>query len=40
MGGERSVSVVSLRYVEFGFGGEVGEVVTVKYGGGKFCGIP
>ena len=34
------MSVVSLRHVEFVFGGEVGEVVTVKYGGGKFCGIP
>ena len=33
------MSVVPLRHVEFGFGGEVGEVVTVIYGGGKFCGI-
>ena len=25
--------------VEFGFGGEVGEVATVRYGGRKFHGI-
>ena len=39
MEGEGSVLVVSLRHVEFGFGGEVGEVVTVRYGGGTFRGI-
>ena len=33
------MSVVSFRRVEFGFGGVVGEVVTVRYGGRKFCGI-
>ena len=32
------MSVVSLRHLEFGFGGEVGEVVTVRYGGGNFVG--
>ena len=31
--------MVSLRHLEFGFGGEVREVVTVRYGGGKFHGI-
>ena len=31
--------MVSLRHVEFGFCGEVGEVVTVRYGGGKIHGI-
>ena len=39
VGGGGSVSVVSLRHVEFGFGGEVGEVVTARYGGGTFLGI-
>ena len=35
---EGSVSVVPLRRVEFGFGGEVGVLVTVRYGGKKFHG--
>ena len=33
------MSVVSFWRVELGFGGEVGEGVTVRYGGSKFCGI-
>ena len=36
--GEGSVSVVPLRHVEFGFGGEVGEVVMVRYGEENFAG--
>ena len=35
---EGGVSVVAFRRVEFGFGGEVGEVVMVRYGGKKFHG--
>ena len=33
------MSVVLLRHMEFGFGGEVGDVVTVRYSGGKIRGI-
>ena len=33
------MSVVSLQHVEFGFGGEVGDVAMVRYGGRKFHGI-
>ena len=36
---EGSVSVVAFRRVEFGFGGEVGGVVTVRYGGKEFHGL-